>query len=229
MGCCMSKAVLSRYLDGETSPAVADRVGRHVAACPLCARALEELRSVDAAIRREVGPGAVPDLAGRVAGDLEARGALWAARIAAGKRRLFGERVPIGRAAAVLSAAAAIVLAALVGLDYLNRQAWERRSEPVLADARRVLVHLVLVTPEEQEQALVRARALTRELALAQRLAALESGADAGRAGDLGDLASAFARLAGEADLEPELRAVLERGDLLRQTDRLRESLALAR
>jgi len=164
-----------------------------------------------------------------VAGDLEARGAMWAARIAAGKRRVFGDRVPIGRAAGVLSAAAAIVLAAMVGLDYLNRQAWERRSEPVLADARRVLVHMVLVTPEEQEQALARARALTRELALAQRLASLESGADAGRAGDVGELASAFARLAGEADLEPALRAILDRGDLLRQTDRLRESVAPAR
>ena len=223
---CVSRSVLSQYVDGEMSPAAAERVRRHVETCPLCARAVEELHSVDAAIRREVESAAVPDLAGRVASDLDARGVLLGARIAAGKRRLFGEGVAIGRAAAVLAAAAGIVLAAFAGLDHLNRRAWERRTEPVLADARRVLVHLVQVDRTAQEQALAQARALSRELALADRLASLGADADARRAGDLGDLSRAFADLAGGADLGPDLLARLEGGDLLRRTDRLRESLA---
>ena len=226
---CIPRETLSRYMDGETSPASAECVRRHVDACPLCVRALEELRSVDAAIRREMAPQAAPDLAGRVAGDLEARGAFLGARIAAGKRRLFGDRAPIGRIAGVMAAAASIVILSFVGLDSLNRRAWERRTEPVLADARRVLVRLVLVDPEEHQEALGRARALARELALAERLAAVRADADVGRAADLGDLARAFAGLAGEDDLGPDLVALLESGDLLHRTDRLRDSLALAR
>jgi len=223
------KKVLSRYVDGDLAEAEADRVRRHVEGCPVCAAGVEKMRAVDEAIRREATVGALPDVAGPVTADLAGRGAFLGARIAAGRRRLFGERTAGGRLAAVASLAALIVVLTLAGMDYATREEWKRQTEPVLADAQRVLVRLVLVDREEQQAAFARARELARDLALSQRLADARAGAKADEAEELDALGRAFARLAEGGELAPELVAQLERGDLLRRAERLREDLALAR
>ncbi|MGB2937624.1 MAG: hypothetical protein WBD05_05425, partial [Phycisphaerae bacterium] len=79
------------------------------------------------------------------------------------------------------------------------------------------------------EEALARARREAENLALPERLADTRAGADTNLVSDLGRLQRAFALLADERDLPPELVAQLHRGDLLERTERLRESLALAR
>jgi anti-sigma factor RsiW len=229
MGRCVSKKVLSRYVDGDLAEAEADCVRRHVAQCPVCAAGLEKMRAVDKAIRLEAPVGELPDVAGRVTAGLAGRGAFLGARIAAGKRRLFGERIPVGRLAAVVSVAASIVVLTLVGMDYATREQWKRETEPVLADAQRVLVRLVLVDREEQQAAFARARELARDLALSERLAGARAGAKADEAAELDALGRAFALLADGRELAPELVAQLEQGDLLRRAERLREGLALAR
>jgi hypothetical protein len=229
MGRCVPRKVLSRYVDGDLAEAEAEEVRRHVAECPVCAEGLEEMRAVDKAIRLEVAGRETLDVAGRVTRDLAGRGAFLGARIAAGKRRLFGERTAVGRLAALVSVAASIVLLALVGMDYATREQWKRETEPVLADAQRVLVHLVLVDRSEQDEAFARARQLARELALSERLADARAGARADEAAELDALGRAFALLAEGKELSPELVAQLEQGDLLRRAERLREGLALAR
>ena len=226
---CVPKKVLSRYVDGDLAEAEADRVRRHVAQCPVCAAGVEKMRAVDEAIRLETPVGDLPDVAGRVTQDLAGRGAFLGARIAAGKRRLFGERTAVGRLAAVLSVAASIVVLTLIGMDFATREEWRRQTEPVLADAQRVLVRLVLVDREEQQAAFAGARELARDLALSERLADARAGAKADEADDLEALGRAFALLAEGGELTPELVAQLEQGDLLRRAERLREGLALAR
>ena len=235
MGRCVDGKVLGQYMDGELSPVAAERVRAHVAGCAVCADALQELRAVEDALRQRlpdrqagVPTGRTPDLAKRVTADLRRRGAFLAARISAGKRRLVGDRVPLGRAVAVVSLAASILVLAFAGFDILSRNEWARRTAPVVADAERVLVRLVRVDPAEQEEALARARREAENLALPERLADTRAGADTNLVLDLGSLQRAFALLTAERDLPPELVAQLHRGDLLEHTERLRESLALA-
>jgi len=241
MGRCVDGKVLGQYMDGELSPVAAERVRAHVAGCAACAAALQELRAAEEALRQSLpavaGPprragvptGRTPDLAKRVTEDLRRRGAFLAARISAGKRRLVGDRVPLGRAVAVVSLAASILVLAFAGFDILSRNEWARRTAPVVADAERVLVRLVRVDPAEQQEALARARREAENLALPERLADTRAGADTNLVPDLGSLQRAFALLTAERDLPPELVAQLHRGDLLERTERLRESLALAR
>jgi len=230
MGRCVDGKVLGQYMDGELSPAATERVRTHVAGCAACADALQELRAVEEALRQNLPAVAGgPDLAKRVTADLRRRGAFLAARISAGKRRLFGERAPTGRTVAAVSLAASILVLAFAGFDILSRNEWARRTAPVVADAERVLVRLVRVDPAEQEEVLARARREAEHLALPERLADARAGADTNLASDLGCLQRAFALLAAERDLPPELVAQLQRGDLLERTERLRESLALAR
>lgn len=243
MGRCVDRKVLGQYMDGELSPAAAERVRTHVAGCAArhvespaetCTAALQELQAAEEALRqspprRAGGPtGRTPDLAKRVTADLQRRGAFFAARISAGKRRLVGDRVPLGRAVAVVSLAASILVLAFAGFDILSRNEWARRTAPVVADAERVLVRLVRVDPAEQQEALARARREAENLALPERLADTRAGADTNLVLDLGSLQRAFALLTAERDLPPELVAQLHRGDLLEHTERLRESLALA-
>ncbi|HUS46338.1 MAG TPA: zf-HC2 domain-containing protein [Phycisphaerae bacterium] len=235
MGRCVDGKMLGQYMDGELSPVAAERVRAHVAGCAVCAAALQKLRAAEEALRQSpprragVPTGWTPDLAKRVTANLQRRGAFLAARISAGKRRLVGDRVPLGRAVAVVSLAASILVLAFVGFEALSRNEWARRTAPVVADAERVLVRLVRVDPAEQEEALARARREAENLALPERLADTRAGADTNLVSDLGRLQRAFALLADERDLPPELVAQLHRGDLLERTERLRESLALAR
>jgi len=51
---------LAAFLDGEMTPEEAERVRAHVGECPRCARALEEMRAVVAALREESASSAEP-------------------------------------------------------------------------------------------------------------------------------------------------------------------------
>jgi len=161
MGRCVPRKALSQYLDGELAPGAAEEFGRHVAECPDCAAALDEMRAVETVVRRQtMAEGVVPDVAARVTGDLRRRGEFLLARIAARRRRLFGGRSAPLRAAAVLALAAVILVVGVAALDYATQRAWARRTEPVLADAERVLVRLTLedLQAEAESEALQKAR-----------------------------------------------------------------------
>ncbi len=224
---CPSDKALSRYLDGELSGAAAGRLREHLRGCPRCAERHERLRAVDEAVRADAGPPAeVPDLARRVTGDLGRRGAFLRARVAAGKRRLFGDGLRSWRMLAALSAAAGLVLIAMAGMDWVIRRQWVRQTEPVLADAERVLVRLVYVERGETGRRLAWARDQTRKLDLAQRLSSARSGAGPAWHRDLGPLETTFTLLARADPLPPRLVERLCGGELLGRTSRLRESLA---
>ena len=218
--------MLSGYLDDRLPPAMAARVRAHLAECPACARALDEMRSVDDVVRKATVPSAeVPDLAGRVTEDLSRRGAFLSARVAAGKRRLFGE-VPVGRTAAALASAAVLLVAAFIGLDRLTRDSWARRAAPVMADAERVLVRLVYVEAPQEASRLAWARDETRKLALSARLAETRQGASPSLADDLAYLEEAFARLADGQPLPPALWTQLSDGEALQRVAYVRDRLA---
>ncbi|MCX5674566.1 MAG: zf-HC2 domain-containing protein [Planctomycetota bacterium] len=226
MGRCVAGKMLSCYLDDRLPPAMAARVGAHLAECAACARALDEMRSVDDVVRKATVPSAeVPDLAGRVTEDLSRRGAFLAARVAAGKRRLFGE-VPVARAAGVLAAAAVLLVAVFIGLDRLSCDRWSRRAAPVVADAERVLVRLVYVEAPQEASRLAWARDETRKLALSSRLAETRQGAAPSLADDLAYLEEAFARLADGQPLPPALWTQLSDGEALQRVAHLRDWLA---
>jgi len=226
MGRCVAGKMLSCHLDDRLPPAMAARVRAHVAECPACARALDEMRCVDDVVRKATVPSAeVPDLAGRVTEDLSRRGAFLSARVAAGKRRLFGE-VPVGRTAAALAAAAVLLVAAFIGLDRLTRDSWARRAAPVVADAERVLVRLVYVEAPQEASRLAWARGETRKLALSARLAETRQGASPLLADDLAYLEEAFARLADGQPLPPALWTQLSDGEALQRVAYVRDRLA---
>ena len=226
MGRCVAAKTLSRYLDDRLPPAAAARVRAHLAECAACARVLDEMRSADDVVRKATVPSAeVPDLAGRVTEDLSRRGAFLAARVAAGKRRLFG-RVPVGRAAAALAAAAVLLVAAFIGLDRLTRDSWSRRAAPVMADAERVLVRLVYVEAPQEASRLAWARGETRKLALSARLAETRQGAAPLLADDLAYLEQAFAQLADGQPLPPALWTQLSDGEALQRVAYVRDQLA---
>jgi len=226
MGRCVAAKTLSRYLDDRLPPAAAARVGAHLAECAACARALDEMRSVDDVVRKATVPSAeVPDLAGRVTEDLSRRGAFLSARVAAGKRRLFGE-VPVARAAGVLAAAAVLLVAVFIGLDRLSCDRWSRRAAPVVADAERVLVRLVYVEAPQEASRLAWARDETRKLALSARLAETRQGAAPSLADDLAYLEEAFAHLADGQPLPPALWTQLSDGEALQRVAHLRDWLA---
>jgi hypothetical protein len=228
MGRCIAGKALSQYLDGELDPAAAAEVKRHVAACPVCASALAGMEAVEARVRGWKAPdGETPDVASRVTADLRGRGEFFVARVAAGRRRVFGERSVGARMAASFALAAAVVACAVMGLDWATRRAWVRRTEPVLADAERVLVRLVLVDleAEAQAQALARAREQSREFALSERLAEARAGAGAAVADDLAYLETTFSLLAGGRPLPADLVAALAGGEVLKRAERVRESL----
>jgi anti-sigma factor RsiW len=222
--------VLSEYLDGELAPVRAEAVRRHVAACERCAGVLEALRAADEAARcaGAAVPGGVPDLASRVTDELRVRGAFFAARVAAAKRRLFGERrrllhARLGAAAAV-SAAAGIVLLVFAGMDQASRRDWARRTEPVLADAERVLVRLVVLDAADEPRALdgVRAQAgqVAGRLAEARRAARSQAAA-----ADLAYLEETFGHLARNKPLPVAMSRDLAGGRALDRLSRLREDL----
>jgi anti-sigma factor RsiW len=218
--------MLSGYLDDRLPPATAARVRAHVAECAACARTLDEMRRVDDVVRKATVPSAeVPDLAGRVTEELSRRGAFLSARVAAGKRRLFGE-VPVGRTAAALAAAAVLLVAAFIGLDRLTRDSWARRAAPVVADAERVLVRLVYVEAPQEASRLAWARDETRKLALSARLAETRQGASPLLADDLAYLEEAFARLADGQPLPPALWTQLSDGEALQRVAYVRDRLA---
>jgi len=226
MGRCVAAKMLSCHLDGRLPPVTAARVRAHLAECPACERALDEMRSADDVVRKATVPSAeVPDLAGRVTEELSRRGAFLAARVAAGKRRLFGE-VPVGRAAAALAAAAVLLVAAFIGMDRLTRDRWSRRAAPVMADAERVLVRLVYVEAPQEASRLAWARGETRKLALSARLAETRHGASPWLADDLAYLEEAFARLADGQPLPPALWTQLSDGEALQRVAYVRDRLA---
>jgi anti-sigma factor RsiW len=105
--------LLSSYLDRELDQAVSREVERHVASCPTCAKALEELRAVKDRARTLVDapPGADlwPGIAARIGGD---RGGSFAIR----PLPRVGARLRTGRrfALSLPQLAAAAVLVALV-------------------------------------------------------------------------------------------------------------------
>jgi anti-sigma factor RsiW len=229
MGRCPSPRTLSRYADGDLSPASAERVRRHVCECRGCKAILRRTRVVEAALRWQppASPGS-PDVAGPVVKDLRQRGAFLGARVAAARRRVFGERTPVRRAASLVAMAVAVVMATVVGLDRVTRNDWARDAGPVLSDCERVL-SLVVVDQREHGALLAAARDEARALNLSNRLAATRERARPPVAADLVDLEEAFAVLASGGDLSPEVAERFRSGDLLRRTERLREGLAMAR
>lgn len=227
MGRCVSDKTLSRYLDGDLPAPLADEVRAHLAGCPACAGALGRMREVDAAVRSASPPAAdAPDVAGRVSGELHRRGAFLAARVAAGRRRMFGESLVSRRMAAALGVAAALLVTGLAGADWLTRDAWARRTVPVVADAERILVRLVCTESPSGASRLAWARDEARKLDLPARLAEAQSGADPALAGDLASLEAAFAALADEAPLSADLAAQLAAGQVLEHAAHVREALA---
>jgi len=227
MGLCPDDKTLSRYLDGELTGRRAGRVRRHLARCERCAGRYADLRKVEQAVRATGEQRTtVPDLASLVTGDLARRGAFFRARIAAGKRRLFGQWVLSWRMLGAVVAAAVIVTVGVTGMDYMTQRQWARRTDPVLADAQRVLVRLVYVKTEAPPQRLARAREEVRKLDLARRLGEAQSSAEAGWARDLAPLADTFTLLAEDNPLPEPLVHRLSDGQLLARASRLRETLA---
>jgi hypothetical protein len=222
----MTAKMLNRYLDGDLPPAGRREVEDHLDACEACRRMLSEIKAMDQLVRQsaEVST-AVPDVAGRVTAELQRRGAFFRARVTHGRRALFGESLLSSHMAAAVLAAAAVLVVALVGTDYMTRSAWSRRAAPVVADAERVLVRLVMVDPTEQQDRLAWARQEARKLELSDRLAAARTGASTGVAGDLAYLHSTFALLARDEPLPAELQAELAAGDVLQRAIRLRDDL----
>jgi len=227
MGECAGDRTLSRYIDGDLTPAAADKVGSHVAACDRCRQRLDEMRALDDALCGDADPLAgTPDLASRVTGDLGRRGAFFKARVTAGKRRLFGDSLVSGRMVAALAVAAGILMLGAAGVDHVTRRNWARKTEPVLADAERVLVRLVFVEGPEDSRRLAWAREEARHLALPERFLEARSGAEPAWAKDLAPLETTFTLLAGGGPLPAQLIAQLTGGELLGRATRLRETLA---
>jgi hypothetical protein len=228
VGRCMTSKTRSRYLDGDLPPAASLDVEAHVAECPACERALAEMKDLDALVRR-TAPAATntPDVAGRVTADLRRRGAFLGARVAARRRKLFGEsrNLRFG-AAAALASAACVVIIVVLGNYYPSTGAWDRRTAPVVADAERVLVRLVNVsTPDEERTRMAWAREEVRKLGLSDRLAEARAGAKPAVAGDLAYLENAFLRLTAEEPLPSTLQAELTSGDVLERAVRVRDTL----
>jgi len=227
MGPCPDDKTLSRYLDGELDRRRADRYRRHLERCDRCARRYGDLRRVEQAVRATGGPRAtVPDLASRVAGDLARRGAFFRARVAAGRRRLFGRWVISWRMLGAVVAAAVIVAVGVTGMDYMTQRQWARKTGPVLADAERVLVRLVYVKNETEPQRLARARDEVRRLNLASRLGEVRSSAAPRWARDLTPLTTTFSLMAEAQPLPERVVHRLSDGGLLSRASRLREMLA---
>ena len=226
MGRCMTRKAISQYLDGELSPAAADAAREHFRSCADCTKILDEMRGLDEAIRHEtVAKADVPDVAGRVRNELQSRGAFLRARMAAGRRRIFGESLVTMRLAGSLVAAAILLVAVVFVGDHLTRADWARRTAPVVADAERVLVRLVQMEAPSDVARLAWARQEARKLGLSDRLAEARTGAEPALANDLAYLAKTFAVLADEQPLSPTLMAQLNDGEALDRAVRVREGL----
>jgi len=227
MGKCPNDKTLSQYLDGELTPQETEAVRWHLTVCNRCIKRYEQLHGLDEVLRAAPGPaGAVPDVASRVVSELGRRGAFFRARVAVGKRRLLGTGLATWRMGAALAAAVGVVLIGLAGMDYASRWQWVRQTEPVLADAERVLVRLVYVRTEDEAHRLAWARDEVRKLELAERLATARAEADAPWAKDLAPLESTFALLAGNGPVPQDVAGQLRGGELLVHASRLRETLA---
>jgi len=227
MGHCPNDKTLSQYLDGELSPGAADCVRRHLAACDECAARYGRLHGLDDVLRSgATASGEAPDVASRVVSELGRRGAFFRARVAADKRRLLGTGLASWRMGAAVAAAVGIVLLGMAGMDYVTRWQWVRRTEPVLADAERILVRLVYVRSEDESHRLSWARDETRKLELAERLGKARSEAEPLWARDLAALETTFALLAGDEPVPENVVGQLSGGALLAQASRLRETLA---
>lgn len=225
MGWCVSRKTISQYLDGELPDRVAQRVREHLAECDRCARAYETLRALEEAIRQDPPAATPPNLAARVVDELRRRGAFLKARIAAARDRVLGGRFFTVRMAAALSVAASLVVFCGLALDHVTCRDWARRTEPVLADAERVLVRLVYVDPAEEAHRLAWAREEARNLALPERLARARGEAEPTWAGNLAPLETMFVLLAGEDPISPEMGAKLNQGELLERAARLHRDL----
>jgi len=226
MGRCFEQRTLSEYLDGELAMCASEHVRSHLAECEKCSRVLADLQETEAVVKRYGRlNGEVPDLAARVTEELRQRGEFVWARAAARRRKLFGEHAMSLRIIGAAALAAVILLAAFVGLDQASRRAWAARTDPVLADAERVLIRLTLVDPRADEEALAKAREEAREYEIPTRLAEVRSGVGAGLVEDFACLQSTFSLLVEGRPLPPELAASLAQGDLLKKTEHLRGSL----
>lgn len=226
MGRCVAHKTLSEYADGELTPRAADEVRCHLVECTKCSGALAAMQETEAVVRCHISVEVqVPDLSSRVTEELRQRGEFFLARVAAGKRRVFGERSVSMRMAASIALAAAILVVAVAGLDYASRREWARRTDPVLADAERVLVRLTLVDLKAEEEGLAKAREEARHFALSERLGRARVGAAAGLADDLAYLETTFSLLADGSPLPPDLLAALAQGEVLKRTEQLRKSL----
>jgi len=227
MGKCPNDKMLSRYLDGELGPRAAEGVRRHLAACEKCAERYEAMHGLENVLRATLKPtGEAPDVASHVVSELGRRGAFFRARVTEGKRRLLGTGLASWRMGAALAAALGVVLIGMAGMDYVSRWQWVRRTEPVLADAERILVRLVYVRTEDESHRLAWAREEVRKLELAQRLGKARAEADAPWAKDLATLESTFALLAGNDPVPESVVGQLSGGELLAQASRMRETLA---
>jgi len=226
MGRCVSRKTMNRYLDDELPPSAAEGVRAHLDTCESCRREAQRLHALEKAVRCAAGPSAeAPDMAARVTEELRRRGAFFKARVAAARRRVLGDSLLSVRTVAALGVAATLVLMAAAGADHLTRAAWARRTDPILADAERVLVRLVYVRPGG-ERTLEWAREEAKKLALSQRLAEARSGAGPAWSGDLAPLETTFTMLAQGQALPPDVLARLTDGELLKRTTDLRGRLS---
>jgi len=227
MSPCPRDKTLSRYVDGELGAAATERVRRHLEDCESCARRYGEFLAVERALQAADETDAEsPDVASRVTGELRRRGAFFRARVAEGKRRIVGQGLRSWQMGAALAAAVGIVLIATAGMDAMVRWHWVRRTEPVLADAERILVRLVYVAPSEEERRLAWARDQARELDLPKRLGEARSAAEPVYARDLVPLEQTFTLLARGEPLPAGVAGDLSDGHLLGRACRLRETLA---
>ena len=214
-------------MDGELDAATTARVRGHLADCERCARRYQQLVAVEEALRAAGDESChAPDVASRVTGELARRGAFFRARVAAGKRRLLGQGLRSWQMLAALGAAVGIVLIGLAGMDGILRRHWVRQTEPVLADAERILVRLVYVPQADEARRLAWARNQARQLDLAKRLGEARSSAEPLWARDLAFLEQTFAVLARDGPLPSGLAGELSEGHLLGRACRLRETLA---
>jgi hypothetical protein len=223
MAWCMGRKTINQYLDGELSPRAAQRVERHVAACSRCAEALAQLRTMDAALRRDsTAARRAPDIATRVTAELHSRGAFLKARVAAGKRRLVGGHPVLAGSAGAAAVAALVLLTIGLTISHASKQRWIGEAEPVLQDTVLVLVRLDRV---EASQRVAVARDESKKLGLSERLSGVLCRAEPTWAGDLAPLERTFKLLAEGQPLPADLVAGLNDGELLGRAERLRQSL----
>ena len=142
MHCADAKQAIEQYQDGELDPVRGDAVREHLATCPACAKAAEQLGNLRLAIRDGATYFTAPDA-------LRRRVAVHASRspIAALKRRIELPLWGFAGVAAVAMALAVSVTVAVVlpqGMDTLSREVVSNHVRSLMVD------HLADVATSDQ-------------------------------------------------------------------------------